>query len=116
MGKKHKPIPFKPILLLGTELLNIRIRYFGHIVRCHKEDPLRLTTLHNKKLKGNLHRRNRVGRPRTAWVYVTARASWHKVKHKFGTIGAAHLVRAQYDSGKKEHRKKLKKAALNRWF
>ena len=115
-GKKCKSIPFTPIVLVGTDLLKTRIRYFGHIIRCHNEDPLKKCTLKKHRIRGNYHRKKRVGRPRVAWVQATSKACWTKLKPYFRRTGRHALAAQRFDSDDATHRKAIADAARARIF
>ena len=115
----HKKAPkavHRPITLVGTDISNTRVRYFGHIVRCHKNDPIRRTTLRRSKLKPNYHHKNRAGRPRVTWFHSAAQASWAKARPKLIKEGKVHLIGQRFDVTNRQLRKDLKHAARQRFF
>ena len=116
LGKKYVPLTHTNVTLIGTDLLKTRIRYLGHIIRCHQEDPLRRTTFKKHRITGNYHRKKRVGRPRLAWVDTTSKASWTSLKRHFIRSGKPALAAQRYDATNKVHRRELAQAARARIF
>ena len=114
--KKVHHTKYKAVVLLGTEYANTRLRYLGHIARCATWDPLWKATCKGKRIKGNYHRGNRVGRPRLAWFTQAARAAWIKIRPKLVAEGQVHFAGTKFDENDRAHRKALKQYAIARKF